>query len=136
MKVFPQKELELSVTSKFTKLLIAFNFLPIYVNEQLSDAKFAWISLRTLLFILVSYSPSFLVGVLWLSQIDFIIEYLEVWNEFNKKERFRSIKSSSRFWWCMYRVSTKKVQFSPPDSKAKVNFFCGHPVYPTILIYG
>ena len=78
MKVFPQKELELSVTSKFTKLLIAFNFLPIYVNEQLSDAKFAWTSLRTLLFILVSYSPSFSVGALWLSQIGFIIEYLEV----------------------------------------------------------
>ena len=26
-----------------------------------------------------------------------------------------------------YRVSTKKVYFSPPDRKAKVNFFFGHP---------
>ena len=27
-----------------------------------------------------------------------------------------------------YRVSTKKVQFSFPVRRAKVNFFCGHPV--------
>ena len=28
-----------------------------------------------------------------------------------------------------YRVSTRKVHFSPPDRKTKVNFFCGHPVF-------
>ena len=28
----------------------------------------------------------------------------------------------------MYRVSTKKVHFTPPDRRAKRNFFCGHPV--------
>ena len=27
-----------------------------------------------------------------------------------------------------YRMSTKKVHFSFPVSRAKVNFFCGHPV--------
>ena len=28
----------------------------------------------------------------------------------------------------IYRVSTKKVHLSPPGRKAKLNFFCGHPV--------
>ena len=27
-----------------------------------------------------------------------------------------------------YRVSTRKVHFSLPDRKAKLNFFCGYPV--------
>ena len=33
----------------------------------------------------------------------------------------------------IYRVQGvhKKVQFSPPDRKAKVNLICGHPVYIT-----
>ena len=35
---------------------------------------------------------------------------------------------SFQFLAHLHRVSTKKLHFSPPGRKAKVNLFCGHPV--------
>ena len=43
-------------------------------------------------------------------------------SDLNKKTAMNKCKKN------MYKVSTKKVHFSFPVRRAKVNFFCGHPV--------
>ena len=60
---------------------------------------------------------------------------LEIINERYSNLMFSERHDSAWMWpshgLCinvLYRVSTKKVHFSPPNRKAKVKFFCGHPV--------
>ena len=50
-------EEKMSLVSKFTRILIAINFLPVTLNSEKNKANFSFFSLKTMIYLFFSYSP-------------------------------------------------------------------------------
>ena len=60
-----------------TKVLIWLNLLPVQVKDDYTVASFSWHSMRTFLFLLFSFSPMIAVGISWLVNFQFFLDYFE-----------------------------------------------------------
>ena len=69
------KKVEMSKFSKWTRILIAVNIIPLYrrIGEE---TRFSWFSFRTLLFLIGSYFPIGVITISLFIQSDFLSEYL------------------------------------------------------------
>ena len=87
-KMFPepdQDEEKLSLVSKFTRILIAMNLLPVALNRDKTKARFSLLSLKTMTYLFISYSPFFVFWATFLFPSDYLTEYLKKYPEIYTK---------------------------------------------------
>ena len=75
MKNFNQDEL--SASAKMTRFFIKINLLPVYSTSNFENVTFSWMSLRTLVYLLITYLPVPMLVILFKLQPEFAEKYFE-----------------------------------------------------------
>ena len=77
IKNFNPDEISTSASAKMTRFLIRINLLPVYARDNFEDVRFSWISLRTFVYLLMTYMPVTILVILFKVQPEFVAKYFE-----------------------------------------------------------
>ena len=81
VNVVDEKKESVSLLSRLTRILIATNLLPVKLNSDQTRAKFKIFSLKTVSYLLVTYSPFLIFGVNFLFPSNYLTEYADNYRE-------------------------------------------------------
>ena len=87
----PNEEIKQTKTSVFINVLIKICFLPISVNKLTETITFKFLSVRTLVYIVMYIGPNILINILWFWSPNAI-------NQFNTNQNFIEVASG---WFTM-----------------------------------